>query len=214
MNAAALRMDRMYRWQKYIYDFTRKPYLLGRDKLIGELSPPDGGRVLEIGCGTGRNLVMAARHWPRARFYGSDVSGEMLERAEWNIARAGMGERVTLVQADATETGARPLFGEMAFERIYFSYTLSMIPGWHAALEKAIGQLAPGGALLIADFGDMREWPDLPRRGLAAWLNLFDVEPRTGLEAALRSLAREHGLCCDFVRLYGGYAFLAALRKP
>ena len=50
---AATRMDRMYRPQRYIYDLTRKPYLLGRDRLIAGLAAPDGGTILEIGCGTG-----------------------------------------------------------------------------------------------------------------------------------------------------------------
>ena len=54
-------MNRMYRWQRFIYDATRRYYLLGRDQLIAELAPGAGAAVLEIGCGTGRNLVQAAR---------------------------------------------------------------------------------------------------------------------------------------------------------
>ena len=50
-------MDRVYRSQSGIYDLSRKYYLLGRDQLIEALEPPAGGRVLEIGCGTARNLV-------------------------------------------------------------------------------------------------------------------------------------------------------------
>ena len=59
--AAAALMDRIYHRQRRYYDFTRKYYLLGRDRLIEGLAPPPGGRVLEIGCGTARNLVAAAR---------------------------------------------------------------------------------------------------------------------------------------------------------
>ncbi|MEO0441817.1 MAG: SAM-dependent methyltransferase, partial [Pseudomonadota bacterium] len=54
-------MDRVYRSQSGLYDVTRKYYLLGRDQLIRDLAPPPGGRVLEIGCGTARNLICAAR---------------------------------------------------------------------------------------------------------------------------------------------------------
>jgi S-adenosylmethionine-diacylgycerolhomoserine-N-methlytransferase len=53
-------MDRVYRRQRHIYDLTRKYFLLGRDTLISRLQPPTGGSVIEIGCGTGRNLVAAA----------------------------------------------------------------------------------------------------------------------------------------------------------
>ena len=44
MADAAIRMDRQYRWQRHIYDLTRLPYLLGRDRLIAELRPTVGLR--------------------------------------------------------------------------------------------------------------------------------------------------------------------------
>jgi S-adenosylmethionine-diacylgycerolhomoserine-N-methlytransferase len=46
---ATLRMNRMYRRQRYIYDGTRRYYLLGRDRLIAGLQPAAGATVLEIG---------------------------------------------------------------------------------------------------------------------------------------------------------------------
>ena len=42
---AARHMDRIYRYQRYIYDLTRKYYLLGRDRLIAGLNVPEGGSV-------------------------------------------------------------------------------------------------------------------------------------------------------------------------
>jgi S-adenosylmethionine-diacylgycerolhomoserine-N-methlytransferase len=60
-------MNRIYRHQRHIYDFSRKYFLLGRGRVIGELDARDGARVLEIGCGTGRNLILAARKCPGAR---------------------------------------------------------------------------------------------------------------------------------------------------
>ncbi|MEI9924051.1 MAG: class I SAM-dependent methyltransferase [Bradyrhizobium sp.] len=73
---ATQRMNRMYRRQRHIYDGTRRYYLLGRDQLISGLQPGAGASVLEIGCGTGRNLVLAGRLYPDARFFGIDVSTE------------------------------------------------------------------------------------------------------------------------------------------
>ena len=55
-NHAAL-MDRVYRRQRHIYDFTRKYYLFGRDRLIDAMQPKPGARILEVGCGTARNLI-------------------------------------------------------------------------------------------------------------------------------------------------------------
>ena len=79
--AASTLMDGIYRRQRHIYDLSRKYYLLGRDRLIEQLSPPPGGRVLEIGCGTARNLVAAAAAYPQAEFYGIDISAAMLATA-------------------------------------------------------------------------------------------------------------------------------------
>ena len=59
-NEATNRMNRMYRRQRHIYDGTRRYYLLGRDRLISGLKPAPGASVLEIGCGTGRNLGSGA----------------------------------------------------------------------------------------------------------------------------------------------------------
>src|SRR5450631_4686564 len=81
------RMNRMYRRQRHIYDGTRRYYLLGRDLLIAGLQPAAGASVLEIGCGTGRNLVHAAGLYPGARFFGIDVSTEMLTSAISAISR-------------------------------------------------------------------------------------------------------------------------------
>src|SRR6266446_4652210 len=121
-------MDRIYRRQRHFYDFTRKYYLLGRDRLIDGLAPPPGSRVLEIGCGTGRNLVAAARTWPQARLYGIDISAEMLDTGRRVVGRAGLAQRIELARADATSFDPAWLFGVPCFSRIIFSYSLSMMP--------------------------------------------------------------------------------------
>ena len=213
MSQSALLMDRMYAWQTGIYDFTRRPYLLGRDQLIDSLAPPVGGRVLEIGCGTGRNLINAARRWPNASYFGLDVSGVMLKKAQQEIVRADLEATIRVTQADAV-TFPKMLFGDGPFHRIYFSYTLSMIPDWIAALERAADAVPPGGSLLIADFGDQRDLPGVFKALLRRWLSIFDVTPRNDLESVMRDLATRRGFTCDFHRLYRGYAFLAALRRP
>src|ERR1019366_8688122 len=93
MADAAVRMDRQYRWQRHIYDVTRVPYLLGRDRLIPEVAPPCGAHVLEIGCGTGRNLIRIARTYPGVECFGLDVSNVMLDTARRSIEGAGLAGR-------------------------------------------------------------------------------------------------------------------------
>lgn len=204
-DAAGL-MDRMYRWQRHIYDATRKFYLLGRDGLIGGLQVPPGGAVLEIGCGTGRNLIRIAREYPGVRCHGLDVSGEMLETARQAVARAGLSGRVTLALADATAFDARALFGRAEFDRVVISYALSMIPPWHGVIARALTAVAPGGSLHIVDFGDQAELP-LPFRALLGrWLALFQVTPRPDLARALENAASGQGFVCRTQRLYRGYS--------
>ena len=85
------KMDKMYRHQRYFYDFTRKYYLLGRDKLIAKLDVQWGENILEVGCGTGANLEMLANFGTAE---GVDVSDDALEfcKAKGLEAHKGLAE--------------------------------------------------------------------------------------------------------------------------
>lgn len=211
----AHQMDAIYRVQRHFYDATRKYYLLGRDRLIARLQPPPGGTVLEIACGTGRNLVAAARAYPEARFYGLDISAEMLVSARAAVARAGVADRVTLMLADATDFDLQTLFGLERVDRAYISYALSMIPDWQAAIGQGAAVLAPGGRLHIVDFGQQERLPKLFRKALYAWLARFHVSARAELPELIDRYYRE-GHDVAFQRLYGGYAWSAEIgvRSP
>lgn len=211
---AAAHMDGIYRYQRFVYDVTRKHYLLGRDRALADLRPPEGGTILEVGCGTARNLVLAARRYPTARAYGLDVSRVMLDTAERSIARAGLGARIVVAQGDASRFSAERLFGVAAFDRVLVSYALSMIPPWREALEAAFVAVAPGGELHIVDFGQQARLPHWFRRGLVAWLARFSVEPRAELEGAVRDLAQRHGASLRFERPYRDYVQRAVVGKP
>jgi S-adenosylmethionine-diacylgycerolhomoserine-N-methlytransferase len=206
-------MDRMYRHQRHIYDLTRKWYLLGRDRMIEGLAPRPGDRVLEVGCGTGRNLVVAAALYPQAQLHGTDVSAEMLTSARRAVARAGFERRIFLALADATQPLTAP-FSVPAYERIFISYALSMIPAWTAVIDLALEALAPGGSLHIVDFGVQEAYPPPLRKALRAWLRLFDVTPRDGLEDELRMRAERLSATVSIDRPYGGYAQHAVVRLP
>lgn len=206
-------MDRIYRRQRHLYDSTRKYYLLGRDRLIERLSPPPGGRVLEIGCGTARNLVAAARTYPRAGFYGIDISATMLETACAKVAREGLSPRIRLACADATRFDPALLFGVPGFSRVFLSYSLSMIPEWRTALGQALAWVRPGGELHIVDFGGQEELPRSFRHGLRLWLAQFHVDPRDGLAGELAALEGRLGTLRAFERPYRGYAQYAVFRR-
>jgi S-adenosylmethionine-diacylgycerolhomoserine-N-methlytransferase len=211
--AAAALMDRLYRRQRHFYDLTRKHYLLARDRLIEGLSPPPGGRVLEIGCGTARNLVTAARAWPEAQFFGIDISAEMLDTARRVVGRAGLASRIELARGDATSFDPAWLFGVPSFSRVFFSYSLSMIPEWRAALARSLVWLPAGGELHIVDFGSQERLPSWFRAGLRQWLARFHVSPRDELEAELAALAGHMGTLHCLERPHRGYAQYAVFRR-
>lgn len=211
---AAHHMDGIYKYQRYIYDATRKYYLLGRDRLLDELQPDDGSTVLEIGCGTGRNLIHAARCCPNARFVGFDISPAMLETARRSIARAGLSDRIDVHQADATAFELSELCGERHVGRVFISYALSMIPQWRQVLPQALQAVGPGGRLHLLDFGQQEAWPQWFKAVLFAWLRQFSVHPRADLEPELTKLASDTGARLEFRHLYRGYADYAVMTKP
>jgi S-adenosylmethionine-diacylgycerolhomoserine-N-methlytransferase len=175
-NHSAL-MDKVYRRQRYIYDLTRKFYLVGRDDLIRNLDVSAGDSVIEVGCGTGRNLVKMARRYPEARLFGLDASQEMLKSAKQAVERAGLTDRIQLAHGLA-ENLTPSMFANCAqFDHIVFSYSLSMIPDWKQALRVA-SQASESGKIHIADFGGLNgAWP--PAAWLMRlWLSLFHVTPR------------------------------------
>lgn len=207
-------MDSVYRHQRHIYDLTRKYYLLGRDRMISELAPPKGGTVLELGCGTGRNLILAARRFPNAHFYGLDISAEMLATARASIARAGLSDRISLAQADATSFDASALFGRGGFDRVFVSYALSMIPGWERSVSAALA--ASVGSVHIVDFGQQEGLPGWFRALLRGWLARFHVNPRETLATEIARQAHAAGKSYRFTSLYRGYAWLIVVggQKP
>jgi S-adenosylmethionine-diacylgycerolhomoserine-N-methlytransferase len=200
-------MERMYRPQLGFYDLTRKPYLLGRDRLLATLPLAPGDLVCEVGCGTGRNLALLARREPSLRLFGLDASAAML-----TLARRQTSARLVHGLAESLDPAGQ--FGlDRPFDRVVFSYALSMIPDWPGAIERALAALRPGGTLAIVDFGDQHAWPEPLRRALRAWLRLFDVHPVDGLVRHLDTLAAGGGGQLRTNDLGGGYARLGFFEK-
>jgi len=142
-------LRRYYRIQSAIYDATRWTFLFGRTRLIRELAKiePRPRHVVEVGCGTGCNLVLLAGLLPEARITGVDLSENMLAIAAKKTAP--FGDRVTLQQR--VQGNAFQIPHDVAV----FSYSLSMMnPGWDNVLRGAAGALEPRGLIAVVDFHD------------------------------------------------------------
>ena len=206
------RMERMYRPQRLIYDLTRKYYLVGRDRLIDELALLPGDRVIDIGCGTGRNLEAIARRYPGARLFGLDAAAVMLATTEKRFAKSGLFAP-GLARASAEGLDPEAHFGLEAADHIIFSYSLSMMDDPVLALERATSALAPGGRLHIVDFGPMDGLSQPLARAMRAWLARFAVHHRPELAPTLRQIAQIRGGSTSRTRLSFGYAEILRFRR-
>ncbi|MDP3898193.1 MAG: SAM-dependent methyltransferase, partial [Mesorhizobium sp.] len=130
------------------------------------------------------------------------------------IARQGLRGQVMLAVGDATEFDAEALFGIAAFDRVFISYALSMIPGWERSVTAALAALKPGGSIHIVDFGGQDDLPGWFRTALRAWLAKFHVAPRDSLREVLESESRKTGANLEFENLFRGYAVRAVVTVP
>lgn len=188
----AILMDQVYRRQRYVYDFTRKYYLFGRDRLIARLALTPDQSLVEIGCGTARNLIKIARRYPGTRLYGLDASREMLKTAQEAVARAGLSGQIRLAQGLAEDLSPAMFGLEASFDHAVFSYSLSMIPDWKQALTACARAVGEDGRVHVVDFGDLTGLGSVGSALLTRWLALFHVSPRAEVFHRLESSVQNY----------------------
>lgn len=153
-NAAAL--QRYYKLHASIYDLTRWSFLFGRQsiiKLAAEQSVPSN--ILEVGCGTGKNLESVGKYFPEAIITGLDLSSNMLEIANRKIENFDGRVNVVEQKYDSPIKNASDEIEK--YDLILFSYALSMFnPGWDIAINSAKQQLSENGKIVIVDFHHSR----------------------------------------------------------
>jgi S-adenosylmethionine-diacylgycerolhomoserine-N-methlytransferase len=207
-------MDRIYRYQRHVYDVTRRFVLPGRDTLIQKMEVYEQDRVLEIACGTARNLIVLAKLYPNIKLYGIDASKEMLKTAKIKIHRAKLSSRIELKHCLAEDIDHSLIFRlNEPFELIFFSYSLSMITDNTHALDVALKNLKTGRTIYIVDFWDQRDFPLWLRKIFKQWLSLFHVEYKIGAIDYLNKLDRCNLGEFKFHPIYKGYSFISTFRK-
>ncbi len=225
LNDVTKAMNNMYRYTRYVYDASRKYYLLGRDRMINELRARPDEIVIEVGCGTARNLIQMARLYPQAKFYGLDASEEMLKTAQESIDRAGLTDQIKIAHGFAQNFDPAAMFGiePGSIHKIVFSYALSMIPPWQESLDHALTLIKPAlpatpagpaqvsGSVHIVDFGSQEGLPKWFRAFLFWWLDLFGVHFRPELPVYVRTLSSKNFKPVITTGLKG-YYWLAEIR--
>jgi S-adenosylmethionine-diacylgycerolhomoserine-N-methlytransferase len=213
MSNAFENMDRMYRHQRYFYDLTRKYYLLGRDRLLAEMNVQAGESVLEVGCGTGRNLIILAKRFPQARFFGLDASAAMLKTAQAKFEAENL-KNITLQTALADTFDYKKTF-DLAepFDTIFFSYSISMIPVWRESIQNALANLKSGRSFYIVDFYDQQDLPRWFQKILRGWLKKFHVQFWGDLMPYLEDLEKQGVGKLKITSVARRYAFIAQFEK-
>ena len=149
-------------------------------ELLEQLQLRGDERVLDLGCGRGAVLLLAAQHLTTGRAVGVDLwrrgdqSGNAPEATRRNALAEGVADRVELHTADMT---ALPLEAD-SFDVVVSNLAIHNIKsqaGREKAIEEAVRVLRPGGRLLIADLWATRRYcahlaklgmNDIARRGL------------------------------------------------
>lgn len=176
-----------------------------RRSAVAALELVAGATVVDLGCGTGRNLpLLAERVGPTGRVVGVDFSAGALARA----ARRTQPGAVELVRADAA---AYPF--PASLDAVLATFSLSMMADPAAVLERAAAALRPGGRLVVLDFRVPDSWPRAARWGALALARPFG-ETRAMARQDLRALLPP-GLC-DVRKhtFYSGAVYLIAAQAP
>lgn len=206
-------MNAMYKLTRHVYDASRKFYLFGRDHLIDHLNPQPDENIIEIGCGTARNLIKMAYKYPNANFYGLDASDEMLKTARQSLLRLQLADRVPVMQGLAQDFDYKKLTNNKQPNKIVFSYVLSMIPDAKGAIDHALEMLPEGGEIHIVDFCHLKGQPAFFQKILRKWLDLFHVKYDPELLRYIKSLDTEQKASVSLESLYKDYAYYAVIKK-
>lgn len=136
-------MARVYDNLSAIYDIAFGPVLQpGRLRAVEVMGDTAGRRILEVGVGTGLNLLL---YRPGTDVTGIDFSPQMLDRAEARAEREGLNPR--LFEMDAADLR----FPDDSFDIVYAPYLISVVPDPVKVLKEMQRVCRPGGRMVIVN---------------------------------------------------------------
>lgn len=107
-----------------------------------------GGRLLDVGTGTGLLSMIAAVMYPESRIEAFDISLDVVEHAQLHLRLNRLAERVELRQAAISD------YPEQAYDLIMANLLPDILEALHDDLIRC---LKPGGLLVISGFADKKE---------------------------------------------------------
>lgn len=175
------RLESFYSPQAHAYDNFRANFLWGRRPMLAACSSRLRGKKdivwVDLGGGTGENVDMMFEYLPRENFktvYVVDLCHSLCEQAKLKVIENGW-DNVKVVEADACVFDP-----DVPVTLVTFSYSLSMIPPFHDAVDQALKIMASDGLLGVADFYVSGKY-DLPLRQMMwarrfFWRSIFDMD--------------------------------------
>jgi 2-polyprenyl-3-methyl-5-hydroxy-6-metoxy-1,4-benzoquinol methylase len=132
----------------------RDPFFRQLSQLIfSEVKRSWTGRILDMGCGAGRNLILAANMGYAP--VGVDSSPESLRVARKAVKERGLASVVTLINKDLTKLRK----GELGkFDYVILQEIIEHVPNWQKLIDYAYSALVPGGKILITTPHDPGQW--------------------------------------------------------
>lgn len=136
-----------------------------RRQAVASLALRPGDTVIDLGCGTGRNLsLLRAAVGAQGQVIGVDLTDAMVSEARQKVRASGW-ENVELVEADAATYDFPP-----ETRGILSTFAITLAPTYDDILRRAADALAPGGRLAVLDLKLPERWPMWLIR-TAAWAN-------------------------------------------
>ena len=178
-----------------------------RQRAVDALRLAKGDRVVEIGCGTGRNFGLLERAvGPSGAIIAVDLSEAMLARARKRAAAHGWSN-VELVQSDAASYEF-----PAAVDAVLSTYTLVVLPEYDRVIERACRALKDGKHFAVLD----QKLPSGPASRLVPLLDLLsrplDYSRIVG-ERRLWESIRRHAGNVRVEERYFGFVYLAVGEK-
>jgi phosphatidylethanolamine/phosphatidyl-N-methylethanolamine N-methyltransferase len=131
------------RWAP-IYDLVFTFVLRPGRKAIAAAANRHGGRVLDVGVGTGLELPMFDR---RTQLAGVDLSEPMLRLAQRRVSVKALGNVQGLAVMDAAHLG----FPDAHFDTVVAPYVLTVVSEPHTTLDELARVVKPGGEIILVN---------------------------------------------------------------
>jgi phosphatidylethanolamine/phosphatidyl-N-methylethanolamine N-methyltransferase len=163
-----------------VFDAGRKASIAAAEKI--------GGRILDVGVGTGISLPDYSR---KIRLIGVDYSAPMLKKAHERVAALGLSNVEALAVMDAKHLGFRDKF----FDAVVAQFVVTTLPEPEATLDEFVRVVKPGGEIILVNhIGAERGPRKLFERGFAPAARRLGWRPEFPWERFVAWAARHGGV--------------------